>query len=341
MPCPQCAICQGTGEVLHRDLKDFVFGAPGTWTIKQCEDPACRLIWLDPCPTKDTIAEAYQNYYTHTSGGKGQLGRQEWLRNIYHLILNGYLHVRFGYPSPILGTLLSPLALLHPGGLDEIAVKAMFLASPNEANRLLEIGCGSGYLLQRMHSLGWEVEGVEFDPACVGILNGVGISCRLGDVRDQNFTSNSFNAIFMGHVIEHVYDPASFLKECLRILRPGGRLILMTPNADSWGHKKYGQDWRGLEPPRHLQIFAPANLRRLGAQCGFVRCRTRTTNRGAWYIRGTSSEIRRARLSGSAHLPGSVRMLSPSGLLRQLFGRIAHHLFRDSGEEIIFTASKA
>jgi len=70
-------------------------------------------------------------------------------------------------------------------------------------------------------------------------------------------------------VIEHVHDPKSALRQSFRLLKPNGKLYLETPNIESVGHKEFGENWRALEPPRHLTIFSWAALENFLAQLGF------------------------------------------------------------------------
>jgi 2-polyprenyl-3-methyl-5-hydroxy-6-metoxy-1,4-benzoquinol methylase len=234
------------------------------------------------------------------------------------------------------------LAYLHPGGTDAIAFEAMFLRAPvAPMNRLLEIGCGNGYLLERMQKFSWRVEGLELDPACIEILQQKRIPCHIGDLRDQSFPSESFDVVFMSHVIEHVYDPAGFVTECFRVLKPGGQLIALTPNAASFGHRFFGCDWRGLEPPRHIQIFNQRNLAAAFRNAGFSEVYSRTTNRGAWYLYGTSSAIRSARKARLPQTQWQARILSLRGLLSQLIGRALVSVRSDLGEENILFAKKS
>ncbi|MDN5936149.1 MAG: hypothetical protein L0H75_08230, partial [Nitrosospira sp.] len=62
---PACYLCGGHPKVIYRDLEDRLFGASGSWTLKQCPNSHCGLIWLDPMPTEKDIGKAYRDYYTH------------------------------------------------------------------------------------------------------------------------------------------------------------------------------------------------------------------------------------------------------------------------------------
>jgi SAM-dependent methyltransferase len=97
----------------------------------------------------------------------------------------------------------------------------------------------------------------------------------------------------MSHFLEHVHEPAELLAESHRILKPGGRLVVLTPNSGSWGHLEYQGCWRGLEPPRHLHIFNSQSLDRLARQTGFGKVTISTTLRNGGKILLASRAIRR------------------------------------------------
>jgi SAM-dependent methyltransferase len=235
--------------------------------------------------------------------------------------------------------LFAPLAFLHPAGIEAIRGAAMFLPAPRRGGCLLEIGCGNGAILEEMKGRGWNVAGIEFDPVCVQRATARGLKCYDRDLRELALPAESVDAIYMGHVIEHLYDPRTLLAECYRILKPAGRLVMVTPNAQSWGHKHYGKDWRGLEMPRHLQIFSPQSLRRLVGESGFDLCDTRTTNRSAWYALGMSAAMRNSR-NCATHDAIMLSMVSGRALAYELFGRILCLFQPKAGEEIILSAQK-
>jgi len=87
-----------------------------------------------------------------------------------------------------------------------------------------------------------------------------GIHVHTGDLKEINLSDNSFDAITLSHTIEHLYDPLESIKRCHQLLKKEGKLIVTTPNANSLSHQRYGKYWRGLEPPRHIQIFTANSL---------------------------------------------------------------------------------
>ena len=259
-PCPECYLCGAPGIPLYRALLDRLFGVPGQWNLKKCPSKGCGLIWLDPMPLEEDIGKAYQSYYTHQDTVRIP---DTWPRRAYQTVKEGYLANRYGYRKealPAWKRLLGLLIYLHPGRRAVLDFSAMYLPI-RPGGCLLEIGCGSGGMLKQMQELGWDVEGVDFDSVAVAKAREKGLEVHLGTLEDQDYANDRFDAVVMIHLIEHVYEPSRLMRECHRILKPGGRLVVVTPNNESWGHEMFRSCWRGLEPPRHLHIFNIPALR--------------------------------------------------------------------------------
>jgi len=115
-----------------------------------------------------------------------------------------------------------------------------------------------------------------------------------------DYPEDSFDLVLMSHVIEHVHDPLATLAEIRRILRAGGTLVVTTPNAGSWGHRRFGSAFVHLDPPRHLQIFNGSNLAALIRRSGFRQCTVSSTLRITSFTFVISRLIRR---SGHSNRP--------------------------------------
>jgi 2-polyprenyl-3-methyl-5-hydroxy-6-metoxy-1,4-benzoquinol methylase len=303
-PAPNCCLCKQRGEVIHEALTDRLFDAPGDWNLKQCSNADCRLVWPDPMPLPEDIWKAYAKYYTHSATSEfSPPGR---IRRIYHLMKRGYLAGRFNYPvpSPALATKWLGKALYFiPGRRTETEAQVRLLPSV-PGGKLLDVGCGSGEWLLWMRELGWAVEGLDFDQNALRAAALQGLTVRSGTVEDQCYPNECLDAVTLNHVIEHVPDPVSTLVECARILKPGGKLFLATPNASSLGHKLFGADWRGLEPPRHLHIFAVESMAALLRKAGFTEFRISTSH--SPYIWEQSLRLRSQRLGRRSKNKGSA-----------------------------------
>jgi SAM-dependent methyltransferase len=134
-----------------------------------------------------------------------------------------------------------------------------------------------------------------------------GIHVEVGSLPDLNYPEGKYDVVAMSQVIEHVPDPATLLRECRRVLRPGGRLVLSTPNARSVAHRTYGRHWRGLEPPRHQHVFSPAALERCARDCGFGELRRFTLSAESAGIYRASEELRRSQEGGGSATAVVVR----------------------------------
>lgn len=336
-PASQCLLCGAAGAVLYAGLRDRSFAAPGEWGLRRCPRPECGLVWLDPLPTEADIGKAYQTYYTHNQPAPAA----SWIRDAVYAVWESYLRVRFGYRQgvgPAWRVVLSPLALLHPGGPDELDSAAMYLPAPAGAARVLDVGCGSGVLLARMQALGWEVDGVEVDPGAVAAARARGVRVFQGPLAERKFPANHFDAVHSAHVIEHVHDPVALLRECFRILKPGGTLVILTPNLKSWGHRHFGAAWLNLDPPRHLVLFNAPTLRRAAEQTGFAVARLDSTIRTAWVYGALSRQIQRTGRGEMADLGRLPPLLH--GLGFQLRERVVKWFDPDAGDELRLIAHK-
>src|SRR6185295_12468984 len=111
-------------------------------------------------------------------------------------------------PERLLG--IAPyLYLWRRVGLD---FSVMWL-EPRGAGRLLDVGAGSGALVARMAALGWQAEGLDFDPRSVAAARRRGLTMHLGGLEQAGFPDASFDAVTMSHSLEHVHDPVRWLGE--------------------------------------------------------------------------------------------------------------------------------
>jgi SAM-dependent methyltransferase len=275
---PFCPVCGGTGAIAYTALEDRLFGAPGRWRMQRCVKNRCRTLWLDPAPHPGDLGLIYQSYYTHASSAHCSTN-----------VLNDGCHQmwaawRLGYPKPVRPTWRRMRKFMLDLREVERAEFFRFYLPWQSDGRVLDVGCGAGNELNLLRHLGWQAEGLEPDRAAVDAATHAALKVTQGDLLSHPFAPESFDAVTMSHVIEHLVDPKRHLREAWRLLRPGGRLVLLTPNANSWGHRHYGADWRGLEPPRHLQIFTLPSLKQTLRELDFDISRARTSARDAGYL---------------------------------------------------------
>lgn len=293
-PEPICKCCQSEGTYIYRNLKDRLFGVKGEWHLKKCNNINCGLIWQDPMPIEEDLGLAYIKYYTHYDDNRKIKYNpiRFFLNNVYLNAKQGYWAVKYGYAEKSTSLIKKLLGyLLFLGRRTSVDFEVFYLPAQNNG-KLLEIGFGSGEMLQGMQQRGWVVEGIDFDPNAVSNALRKGLNVRLGSLSEQNYADNTFDAIVMSHVLEHVYDPINLLKECHRILKKGGKLISVTPNMNSFGHKVYKHNYLHLDQPRHLNLFNNLCIKSILKITGFNMTNVTTTIMGANGIMIASSTLR-------------------------------------------------
>ncbi|MFN3197628.1 MAG: class I SAM-dependent methyltransferase [Bradymonadia bacterium] len=139
---------------------------------------------------------------------------------------------------------------------------ALRLVPPGDGRAVLDLGARAGHQSRWLASRGYTVTSVDVEPGFEGCL-----------VIDANqplpFEDDSFDLIWSSEVIEHLADPAFSLSELRRVTRPGGSLILTTPNSYMWLFRMLS--WVGLTPDKlqrddHLHFFDLDDIRRLAPE---------------------------------------------------------------------------
>lgn len=263
--CPIC--CSKDRSPLHGALLDRLFGcAPGHWQLHTCT--ACSIAYMDPRPTEASIGRAYASYFTHAEVGS-ENGYTADAPSIHQRLrqwvlagLNDYRNMRWNTnlkPAKAWGRaavfVIPPLRSLLIAHMRHLPRRP-----PYPGARLLDVGCGSGAFLELAQSAGWQVQGVDFDPLAVAVARSRGLNVRCGGLEQIAEQTGTYDFLTCSHVIEHLHDPKGWIKGMHAMLRPNGKLWLQTPNIASLGHRRFGADWRGLEPPRHLILFNPKSL---------------------------------------------------------------------------------
>lgn len=149
------------------------------------------------------------------------------------------------------------------------------LGKPTGTIRLLDVGCADGRLLDwwRASSLGHRLEthGIEMSAEAAEVARRAGHRVVTGRFEvDTELEAGAFDLIIAAHVIEHVDDPVAFARRAAELLRPGGLLVLPTPNVDSWDARRFGRWWGGNHFPRHWTFYDPTSVARLADEVGLV-----------------------------------------------------------------------
>ena len=315
-----CHLCGASTEPLYDHLRDQLFASPGEWQLVRCVNRGCGLVALDPLPTDGELARAYATYCTHVESQEvpEHPERDGWARTALHWV-NWSLMRSTGVLAAQRELKLSCLEHVTPG-------------------LVLDVGCGNGDRLARLRRLGWEVVGQDVDARAVEVAQQVhGLTVRVGPLESLAFAPDSFDAVTMNHVIEHVRRPVELLAEAWRLLRPGGRLVCVTPNIVGLGARVFGRHWYGLDPPRHLHLFSCRTLEALARGAGIpsARCATSVAHSISFALSSLEKRAARGGVIGDGTLP--MRLVAA---VFQLVVSAARVGWKAAGDECVLVATK-
>ena len=134
-------------------------------------------------------------------------------------------------------------------------------------SQLLEVGCGHGYLLDEARPFFDRRFGTEFSPEIAAIARRTGAEVFVGGV-EQVPADLKFQCIVATQVIEHVYDPVSFVEQLVGHTLPGGHIVLATPDIGGVLRKIMGRRWPSFKTPEHVVYFDFGTLSSLMRRAG-------------------------------------------------------------------------
>jgi SAM-dependent methyltransferase len=255
-----CVLCGGRDSEFVVTGYDRMQAREQDYRCVRCT--GCGLLSLDPTPTPAEVAGLYPpDYQTRIAGpprnfekpinrlavrylyGVGSVGRSRWLRALFR---------------GLSGRILAGIRERHG------------------ANRLLDVGCGSGQLLAAYRTLGWQVCGIEMSAEGCAVCAEKRLEVHHGTIFDAPFAAQRFDVILLSHVIEHMLDPVAVLTRAAAFLAPRGMIVVTTPNVRGVGFLVFGSCWFGLDPPRHVFLFDPHTIVLLAQRAGLTPMRVVT-----------------------------------------------------------------
>ena len=231
----QCPCCGSNNIKPQLVAKDYTVSNQ-SFDIWHCHN--CTLRFTQNVPDETSIGAYYQstNYVSHSDTQEGLINK------LYHKVRKK--------------TLIQKSELI-------------FDACKVANGVLLDVGSGTGAFAQTMIEAGWKVTGLEPDDTARTVaLNKFGL--QLDDPKTLfDLTENTFDAITMWHVLEHVHNLHGYLEQYQKILKPEGKLVIAVPNYTSNDATSYQEYWAAYDVPRHLYHFSPESMTKLAALKGF------------------------------------------------------------------------
>ena len=226
--------CAHSPESAHAlfPARDYITG--DDFVIHRCE--ACGLARTQPTPSPEAIGRYYPDAY-----------------------YGDVIHRRF--PAPV--EWLQDRLYAHRARRLEGTIKGA-------SRRVLDIGCGKGFLLRAFRHRGWVAQGVELSEHSARHAREIlGLEVHVGALTDAALADKRFDAAVLWHVLEHSPDPARMLGEVHDLLDSGGLLLVSVPNFGSPEARFFTSGWFHLDVPRHLVHFSQETLLALLRESGF------------------------------------------------------------------------
>lgn len=233
----KCCVCDINDAVLVGQGEDYEYAStPDTFSAFQCN--SCSLVYLNPRPA----ASEFERIYPPT----------------YHAF--DFSPKKYGVVFKVRARLEAMRTLKRCRNLPDGA-------------RILDVGCGDGFhlsLLRRYGKKQWNLEGIDLDRRAVDAAIQAGLKVHLGSVEEIDLPAETYDLVFMIQTIEHVEKPDAVLRAIYRLLRRGGRLVIVTDNTDSFDFKFFkSRYWGGYHFPRHFNLFNRKSLTKLAEKTGF------------------------------------------------------------------------
>jgi len=243
----KCLICKSGTLGVSCSLFDDRYGYPGKFALMRCRE--CGHAFLLHEFTPEQLTDLYSNYYPR-SGFDLESYQPHQEEAGFFAWLDGKRSSAFRWvPKNV---------------------------------RVLDVGCGFGESLGYHAARGCDVYGVEADENIRRVADKFGYRVHVGLFDPDLYEPDFFDCVTMDQVMEHVTDPVETLQGVSRILKPGGKAILTTPNANGWGARLFGRKWINWHTPYHLQFYSKQSMRRLAEKAGLEIESVRTITASAW-----------------------------------------------------------
>lgn len=246
-----CRICEFSGDSPAYNAREMMFGLREEFCYFQCAK--CQCLQISQFPS-DMSTYYKQDYYSLSQSPESLYSNffETWARrnrDRYAVLKKG-----------IWGRLIS---LLHPEEADMASLSHLKL---NRKSRIVDVGCGTGFLLYFLKEAGFEnVLGIE-----PHIENDMkypnGLTIRKAQVHELNEEQDLF---MFHHSFEHLPNPIETLATVYRLLPSGGACLIRVPLVSSKAWETYGTNWVQLDAPRHFFLYSLESLKILAGKTQF------------------------------------------------------------------------
>ncbi|MEP6712531.1 MAG: class I SAM-dependent methyltransferase [Ferruginibacter sp.] len=224
-----CPVCRSANISPALSAKDNTVSSE-IFSINKCQD--CTAMFTQDVPAQEEIGKYYasENYVSHSNTQKGLVNR------LYHIVRKKTLSAK-------------RKLIINETGI--------------QRGKILDVGCGTGAFLNEMKNNGWHITGLEPDETARKNAMELFAIQPLPSPEIFNLAAESFDAITMWHVLEHVHQLQEYIARLKTLLTKKGKLFIAVPNYTSLDAAHYKDFWAAYDVPRHLYHFSPQSMKTL------------------------------------------------------------------------------
>jgi len=273
-----CPVCNSTAINPLLTVKDHSVSKE-EFVIWQCSN--CSLRFTQDVPDETSIGRYYQSadYISHSNTSKGLINR------LYQKVRNYTLDQKAD----------------------------LIIGETVKQGEILDLGSGIGAFLDTMSKKGWGICGIEPDEGARRQAKSL-FNIELKDTNAlQQLADDSFDAITLWHVLEHVHQLHPYIEQLKSLLKAKGKLFIAVPNYESLDSSIYKLFWAAYDVPRHLYHFNPKAVDKLMLQHGLKVIAKKPMWFDSFYISLLSSKYKNGNTSwigaGLSGLRSNIRTL--------------------------------
>src|SRR5215203_1783929 len=273
-----CPICANKNTKQFFNSLDRLHGTPGEYSYHLCE--RCATVFQNPMVIQEDLHLCYPSEYAPynlkldipdidfdalPNGNLKNRLRKAVVDNVKGKAVEGF--------TGSLGRFLAKSAFFRERAFYGLVMDELLPKGQGE-HFALDLGCGAGWLMEKLKKVGWVAEGLEWSEAAAQRAREI-TNCHVfaGDFREVDIPKGKYHLIVLNHVFEHFSDPKEALVRLRELLADGGKIIMFYPNPHSFGAGLYNTDWFAWEVPRHLIFPTPKAVKMLAKEAGFAKAK--------------------------------------------------------------------
>lgn len=262
VPSDQCRVCGSLGPFKQHLAREMLFGTREEFEYVECT--SCGSLQIREIPDASVLTRHYPD--TYYSFNANATGPRLWLytQRDRHLI---------GRWSPV-GRFVDRYR-------QDTTLPLLVEAGIRPTDRILDVGCGRGHLLDRLARLGFEKASGADPFIAEDLQTPAGVRIQKSMLEQ---VEGEFDVVMFHHSLEHVPDPTADLASARARLRPGGLCIVRLPTTDSDGWSRHGVHWSSLDPPRHLVLPSREGMKSMANRAGLDYVDTIDDSYGGQYL---------------------------------------------------------